>query len=245
MTHISILIIIILSYIFDLFLVSINPIFGIIFTSLLIIFFLTFTVIDFYDFDVQEVLSLVAALFLIILINLFIQSPNDYLNILIDLITLLFIAIIFYLKIPKNRHFLKSSKTKYIYFSLPIGIILGSAIWLSGKFFSMSNNSISLNFAIPIIILAAISETLYFQNLLQNAVADMTDVPIAVAFITIMYGAFHFNFNIFTILVYIFLGFIYSSLYSIWKNIYLIIILNIIINITYYFLTKDILMLLN
>lgn len=241
MIHIFLLFFLLVTLLGNFLLTYLFPAVGIVVNSITILGYLIFASYDIYDLDAQDVFSLSATFLLINLITVYLHFSGIYINSLITYLLLLFIALIFCLKIFHEKRLFRLKNIVHIYIIIPIGILFGFAAFYFMSFSQFASLQISPNLALPIIILIGIAESIFFQALLQNAIASMTDTFIAITFTSILYGVFHFSTNIFTTLLFMILSLVYCVTYTVTKNIYISIGLNVVINITFYILTSNLL----
>ncbi|HSW96469.1 MAG TPA: CPBP family intramembrane glutamic endopeptidase, partial [Candidatus Saccharimonadales bacterium] len=217
------------------------PVIGLFINSMTIILFLVFAAYDIYDTYAQDIFSLCVTFIVINFINIYFHFSGMYMNTLIIYLILLFIALIYCLKIFHQEKLFSLKNLKHIYIIFPVGILLAYTIFYFIGFSQYRVFNLPLYQAIGLVILIGISEEIFFRALIQNAVTKMTDSFIAVTFTSILYGLFHFNSNLFTTLLFIILSLTYCTIYAIWRNIYIAIGLNILVNLTFYFLTSNLL----
>lgn len=241
MIHILILIAIILTILANLVLPAAAPVIGLIANTISISVYLILAAFDVYDFYAQEVLSLSATLMVITIINVYLHFSDVFLNSLFVYVMLLFISLVFCLKIFHEKSFFSVKNLKKIYIIFPVGILLALAVSYFIHFTTFSVQQVPIFLIFLFLFIAAIAESIFFQALIQNAVISMTESIIAIGFTTILFGIFHFSNHFIYVGLYLLLGLAYSLLYTVWKNIYIIIGLNLIINLTYYLLTTNLL----
>lgn len=242
MIHIFLLFFLILTLILNFLLTYMFPLVGLFTSSITVIIYLLIAVYDFYDTEARDIFSLSVTFLLLNFVNIFFHFSDIYINMLIMYAILLFISLIFCLKIFHEKRFFRLKNITHIYIILPIGILLGLAIYYFLGFSQFSLVHITLQQAVGLIVLIGVSEEIFFRALLQNAVTKMTDTFIAITFTSILFGLFHFSTNIFATVLYILLSLMSCVTYSIWKNIYITIALNSIINITFYLVTSHLLL---
>lgn len=241
MIHIFLLFFLLVTLLGNLLLTYLIPAIGIVVNSITILGYLIFASYDVYDLDAQDVFSLSATFLLINLITVYLHFPGVYINSVITYLLLLFISLIFCLKIFHKNQLFTLKNIVHSYIVIPVGILFGFAAFYFMSFSQFAVLQISLAFALPLILLIGIAESIFFQALLQNAIESMTDTFIAITFTSILYGIFHFSTNMFTTLLFMIISLVYCVTYSVTKNIYISIGVNVIINGTFYILTSNLL----
>ncbi len=240
MIHVLVLLFLLISLILNFFLLNISPIFGIFVSTFSIIIYLILSIYDFYDIYAQDILAIFPTFIFINLVSMYFHISDQYTNTLAIYLILFLISIIFSLKIFHEKKIFNFTNLKHSYSAL-LGIGLGYVIYYFIPFSSFSVSKLDLLGSLGLIVLIAISESIFFQALIQNAVTKMTEPIIGVIFTSILYGLFHFSNNIFYTALFIILNLMYSTVYAVWKNIYIIIGLNLITSLTFYFLTSHLL----
>lgn len=241
MIHILLLLFLFTSLVLNAFTMYRYPEIGFLSSSITIIVYLVLAVYDFYDIYARDILALCAGFIIVTFLNIFLNLSDLYTNTLLIYIFLLFISIIFKIKLFHEQKIFKFKNIRYIFISFPMGILLGFAILYFLHFTQFNISQQNVYQAVGIIMIMGIAEEFFFRGLIQNSVTRMTDTIIAITFTSILYGFFHFTNNITYVLLFILLSLCYSIIYAIWKNIYIVISLNILINITFYILTKNLL----
>ncbi|HSW89026.1 MAG TPA: CPBP family intramembrane glutamic endopeptidase [Candidatus Saccharimonadales bacterium] len=241
MIHIFLLLFLLIILLLNFVLTYIFPIAGILANSVTIILFLIFSVYDIYDTYAQDIFSLCVTFLVINFITIYLHFSDVYINSLILYLILLFIALMYCLKIFHEEKLFRLKNLRHIYIIFPIGILLAYVIYYFIGFSQYATHPLQLPQALVLISITGIAEAVFFQALIQNAVTKMTDMVIAVTFTSILYGLFHFNSSIFTTLLFILLSLIYCAIYALWKNIYISIGMNILVNVIFYILTSNLL----
>lgn len=241
MIHIFLLFFLLVSLVLNYVLLYTTPIIGIFTSSITILIYLLIAVYDFYDTEAQDIFSLCVTFILLNLITIYFHFSGLYFNNVITYLILFFISLLFCLKIFHKQGYFSFKKSKHLYIILPVGVLVAYVIYRFVGFSQFSVSHLSLVESFGLITLIGISEEIFFRALIQNAVTKMTDTFVAITFSSILYGLFHFSNNIFYVLVFMILSIIYCVIYKIWKNIYITIGLNILINATFYLLASHLL----
>lgn len=239
MIHIIFLLLLLLTLITNFITLYFFPTIGLIVNSFSIMLYLLLAVYDIYDIYARDILALAGTFILINLINIFLHLSDLYTNTLLIYMVLLCISLIFCFKIFHEKRFFRLKNLRHSYIIL-LGPLIGGAI---SYFIPFSHTSLSLTQfqTIGLLVLVAFSEEIFFRALIQNAVTSMTDNIIAIPFTGILYALFHFSNNMTYTLLFLTLSLIYSTMYSIWKNIYITIGLNLATSLTFYLLTVNLL----
>ncbi len=209
---------------------------GILVTSAMVILLLFLTIYDIFDLYAEVLfayLSVIPFLSLFV-ISLFIQSliVRD----IFIFASLLIISELFYSFLPLKNKLYHLRSFKFIILSLIYAVLFGI---LAGLYLPHSN--LPLFLSALIILLSSVSEALYFQGLIQNAVCNLINPITGVIFTIILYGFFHSTTNNEQLIIIILYGLCGTLLYFFWKNIYLVMIFYLLFQITFYFISHNIL----
>jgi membrane protease YdiL (CAAX protease family) len=150
--------------------------------------------------------------------------------------SLLIISELFYSFLPLKNKLYHLRSFKFIILSLIYAVLFGI---LAGLYLPHSN--LPLFLSALIILLSSVSEALYFQGLIQNAVCNLINPITGVIFTIILYGFFHSTTNNEQLIIIILYGLCGTLLYFFWKNIYLVMIFYLLFQITFYFISHNIL----
>ncbi len=216
------------------------PHYGIVFNGILIVLFLGLAIYDAYDLYAEDVLTLAAVIPTVSLVSIALQGDDIFTNIVVVYALLLFLTIgyAYFLYIKHGIFLIRNSK--YLLVSLPVGIITGyfTAQFLLGVSHPLVISQAS---AYSIIILGSITEGIFFQGLVQNAVTLMTESLLGVVFTMILYAVFHDSHSPQITEIFLLLGFISAMMYVFFKNIYVSIGFLLAANVIFYMLTGTIL----
>ena len=217
MKHLLTLICIIILLFVSQVMLYIFPLYGLIVTAFILALFMFFAVYDIYDLAAEEVFAYASILPFLSLLSFSLPWFSGMTREITFYFFLLILSELFYSFLPVKQ---KLYHTRSLVW-LPLTILIGGALgWAVGIY--SPHGTTPMLWGLFLILLISISEAVYFQGLMQNAVSYLTDSVLGVLFTVFIYGFFHASSHINSlglILLYILCG---SIIYMKWKNIYLV-----------------------
>lgn len=218
------------------------PSYALLSSVILLLLLLILAIYDFTNVKMEEILIVTTIFPLLIIALTAIRPDSIYMQAGIVYSLLIVFSAVFQYIFP---HIGVGYTKKYLFW-LPLIVLIGIMLGFGFSYVLPRNNHIpSLPFisAIIFIIAAGIAEEIYFRGLVQSVFKAFGSITLSIAYTFFLYILFHIS-----TLPYYTYGFmaytlIASGLYAYKKNIFLLILFNISVNIVFYYFTKQIFLL--
>lgn len=222
-------------------LLLLHPEFGLITNAFVLFLFTLLAVYDFSNVFIQDVLMIASVFPLLNFCAFLIPATLPILlKELFLTIILIFLSLYFLTILPIPHHYFKKKEIKLFDLVLIFIIAVVSAIDIPSIYHSQFTKDHAVWYALGIFTLfSSITEVVFFQGLLQNAIQLKSKKFFAVGMTTVLFILFHLTGNFAYIPIYLFVGLLVSSIYAISENIPIAIGLNIIINLIFLLLVHS------